>query len=108
MASARAIAMRWRCPPENCWGKPAGEAGVEADRFEPPRDVAGGVGAAYELVRDPGPRRLRDRRACADQRCERILEHHLDTRRALHRPPTAMTGSRRCGPRRMSAEDFPQ
>ena len=95
MASARAIAMRWRCPPENWCGKRLAKSRIEADRVEPFRRHRRRRRARVDQpVRD---RAFGDRVAdphARIERGERVLEHHLDPRRALaRRRPPAITGS---------------
>ena len=88
IASARAIATRWRWPPENWCGKRLAKPGVEPDGIEPP--------SRHRLQPRPVDQPMRhrtlgDRLADAHariERCERVLEHHLDAGRALRRLAT--------------------
>ena len=78
-ASARAIAMRWRWPPENSCGNFSAVGGMEADQAEQLADARLDVALALDQVE--GADRLGDDGIDAPARVEarvRVLEDHLD------------------------------
>ena len=77
-ASARAIATRWRWPPDSSRGKRRATAGGRPTSSSSSATLAAALVAAGEAVH---AQRLADRRADGQarvQRRERVLEDHLD------------------------------
>ena len=81
-ASARAIATRWRCPPDSSCGylSAIARAGTRPTRLEQRRPRFASTSAPATTVDPQRPLEVRTHRLRRVQRAERILEDHLHLR----------------------------
>ena len=102
-ASARAMQIRWRWPPENSCGKPSHRrraAGGPCRGGRPPGRRCPPGGCAPRARFQIGSAMMSPHPHARAEAAERILEHHLDLRRRM-----AAAG---CGQRQMRSEPSPR